>query len=166
MSKKQTRKSFTPEEDSLLVQLVRIHGVNKWDVVASFMPDRNARQCRERWKSFLSPGIVNAPWTHEEDLKLVELYKKYGAKWAKITKFFVGRSDCNVKNRWQKIKDTIAKEETKNIIVNNDNNNNDPFGYNAFDEYDKYFEEQQEQRMASYQDDISTSLSLDLMSWF
>ena len=159
MLKKHTRKSFTPEEDSLLVQLVRIHGLNKWDVVSSFMHDRNARQCRERWKSFLCPGIVNAPWTPQEDKQLIELHQKYGAKWAKITKNFVGRSDCNIKNRWQKIKNTILKEEVKDPIVPAPE-------FDAFDEYDKYFDEQQEQRIPPYQDDGSIDLSLDLMAWW
>ena len=163
MNKKHTRKSFTPEEDSLLVQLVRMYGLNKWDVLASFMPDRNARQCRERWKSFLCPGIVNGPWTPEEDKRLIELYQKYGAKWAKITKFFVGRSDCNIKNRWQKIKNTISKKKADDLIESSE-----PLAaFDAFDEYDKFFEEQQEQRTSSYQEYESTSLSLDLMSmWF
>lgn len=94
------RKSFTPAEDVLLSRLVMIHGSDNWEKVAYFMNGRNARQCRERWRTVLTPGLVNGPWSHAEDELLVRLYREHGPKWSLISKQFKGRSDSNVKNRW------------------------------------------------------------------
>ena len=94
------RKSFTPAEDVLLSRLVMIHGSDNWETVACFMSGRNARQCRERWRTVLTPGLINGPWSHAEDELLVRLYREHGPKWSLISKHFNGRSDSNVKNRW------------------------------------------------------------------
>jgi hypothetical protein len=94
------RKAFTPPEDLLLSRLVAVHGDDKWDLVARFMNNRNARQCRERWRTVLGPGLVNGPWCHSEDMLLTKLYQEHGPKWSFIAKHFQGRSDSNVKNRW------------------------------------------------------------------
>jgi len=51
---------------------------------------------------FLSPEVVNGPWTKQEDELLLKLHTEHGPKWSKISKFFKGRSDCNVKNRWSR----------------------------------------------------------------
>ena len=67
------RRAFTPEEDIKITQLVKLHGTGKWDIVASCLEGRNAKQCRERWRAFLSPGMVNGPWTREEDQLLMRL---------------------------------------------------------------------------------------------
>jgi hypothetical protein len=86
----------------LVVSLVAQHGTDRWDRIASGMEGRTSRQCRERWKSFLAPGHVNGPWSELEDNLLLALYKQHGPRWAFITRFFNGRSDYNVKNRWQR----------------------------------------------------------------
>jgi hypothetical protein len=97
-----SRRAFSVEEDVLLIHLVATHGTSQWDVIASSMERRTPRQCRERWKSCLSPGHVNAAWTQAEDRRLVELYKVHGPRWAVIAKSFPSRSDYNVKNRWKR----------------------------------------------------------------
>jgi hypothetical protein len=96
------RKGFTPDEDLRLSHLVHVYGSSKWERIAQFMNGRNARQCRERWRTMLSPGLTNGPWSHAEDQLLVQLYRVFGPKWSNIAKRFTGRSDCNVKNRWSR----------------------------------------------------------------
>jgi hypothetical protein len=97
-----SRRSFTPEEDARLIRLIAEHGTSNWALIAKAMGDRFARQCRERWKSSLSPGHTNPAWTEAEDRRLFELYAIHGPRWARITTFFPGRSDYNVKNRWKR----------------------------------------------------------------
>jgi hypothetical protein len=64
------------------------------------MGHRTARQCRERYKNYLSPIYRNNPWTDEEEAVLAEKVKELGQKWSAIARFFEGRSDVNVKNHW------------------------------------------------------------------
>jgi hypothetical protein len=46
-------------EDSRLIELTSIHGTLNWGIVSEGMIGRDARECRERWQTFLSPGNVN-----------------------------------------------------------------------------------------------------------
>ena len=49
---------WTPEEDTCLRALVDEHGEQAWALVASRMPhERNNKQCRERWRNHLRPGM-------------------------------------------------------------------------------------------------------------
>lgn len=41
-----------------------------------------------------------APFSKEEDLKLVELVEMYGMKWMKIAEFFENRGPIKLKNRY------------------------------------------------------------------
>ena len=97
---KNERKNFTDEEDKKLQSLVSILGTNCWPLIAKAMEGRTTRQCRERYKTYLSPQVKNGPWSYEEDIYLIRLYSENGPKWAEISKYFQGRSDNNVKNRW------------------------------------------------------------------
>lgn len=97
---KSHRRSFTPQEDMLLAHLVSQSPNPNWDYIASVFMNRTARQCREHYRSYLAPNLVNGPWTREEDMSLIQLIQQYGFKWVQISKHFPGRSDSNVKNRW------------------------------------------------------------------
>lgn len=93
---------FTPEEDAKIKELVQVFGED-WRAISKAMPDRTLRQVRERYKNFLAPGIVNGPWSRQEDSLLIQLFRSLGPKWSKISKHFPSRSDINVKNRWTSI---------------------------------------------------------------
>ena len=94
------RKSFSPEEDFKLKQLVAKYGQDNWTAIEKEMPGRNSRQCRERYRHYLSPNISHRPWTEEEDKMLLRMVNEVGSKWVKISKFFENRSDISIKNRW------------------------------------------------------------------
>ena len=94
------RHMFTKEEDTYLKFLVSVFGTSQWEVVASMIGNRTARQCRERYKNYLSPSINNSPWTPEEDVVLLTKYSQLGPKWSQISTFFNGRTDVMVKNRY------------------------------------------------------------------
>ena len=97
---KKIRKLFSPQEDALLTQIMYKQPFETWSAVAEQLPGRTARQCRDRWVNYLSPSNKNGPWTHEEDQLLAEKYIEHGPQWTTIAKFFDGRSENNVKNRW------------------------------------------------------------------
>ena len=83
---------FTPEEDMKLRKLVEEYGENNWYTISEKMEGRNTRQCRERWRYYLSPDINNDPWTAEEDKLLDQKYMIYGPKWKQIATFFSKRT--------------------------------------------------------------------------
>ena len=100
----QHKSKWTPEEDRKLLDAVAQIGTDSWIRVSQRVPGRNSKQCRERWKNYLSPTVRNLPWTPEEDAKLAELFSQFGPQWAKIASLFNARTDVNVKNRWSYLK--------------------------------------------------------------
>lgn len=94
------RKAFTTAEDLILISLVNQIGTQSWERIAVHLPNRSARQCRERWISYLSPNITNGPWSTSEDQLLLQLVQQYGTKWTEISRYFINRSDANIKNRY------------------------------------------------------------------
>ncbi|KAK8841264.1 hypothetical protein M9Y10_027465 [Tritrichomonas musculus] len=101
-SRSVVRKTFSKEEDAKLVEIVNLMGDNfeGWNVVAEKMKTRTARQCRERWVSYLSPNIRVEKWTEDEDRILIDKINKIGKKWTEIASYFNGRSGSDIKNRW------------------------------------------------------------------
>jgi hypothetical protein len=97
---KRTRDKFLPEEDAELRRLVEKHGTTAWDAVASELPNRNPRQCRERWKHYLSSERAKVPWMPEEDRLLFEKMQTVGPRWTRLAAFFPGRTDIEVKTHW------------------------------------------------------------------
>lgn len=106
------RKKFTPEEDEELKKLVALNGARKWKSIASHIPGRTGRQCRDRYIHYLQPGFKTDEWTPGEDTLLIEKFKQYGNKWSTIARFFKGRSGSTLKNRYNAI--TSVKSEHVN----------------------------------------------------
>ena len=102
--KKRTNNKFTKEEDRALRTLVRHYGESAWDEISALMPGRNARQCHDRWVYYLSPKVNNMPWSEEEDQKLIHECYELKGKWVQIAKKFKGRTDIQIKNRWNLLK--------------------------------------------------------------
>lgn len=100
---KKYRYVFTPREDAVLEGCVETIGTSDWDLVAKNIPGRTARQCRERWTTYLSPDVNRTPWTPEEDGLLFDLMETHGTKWGTIVPYFKNRTQNNVKNRWNTV---------------------------------------------------------------
>jgi hypothetical protein len=97
-----SRHKFTPDEDLQLRSLVERFGTKNWEEIARMIPARSARQCRDRYKNYLTDTVIPTPWTPEEDKLLIEKFHQIGPKWVEIGKLLSGRSGNNVKNRWHK----------------------------------------------------------------
>ncbi|KAF9541376.1 Myb- protein A [Mortierella hygrophila] len=97
---RQVKGPWTDEEDRKLRELVNEYGPEKWVFIASRIGSRTGKQCRERWHNHLDPLINKAPFTHEEDLRILELYNQLGSKWAEMAKHMPGRPDNAIKNHF------------------------------------------------------------------
>ena len=93
------KRKFTPEEDQKIQSMVSELGTHSWKEIAAAL-NRTPRQCRERWKHYLSQTIEKSPWTSQEDAILEKMHVEIGPKWSIIAQSLPGRTDVNIKNRW------------------------------------------------------------------
>lgn len=110
-----TRRKFTPQEDIALKYYTDEIGTNNWQEIAKRMPNRNAKQCRDRYNNYLMENHICGPWTPAEDSLIISKYLEIGAKWVEISKYIHGRSGNDVKNRWYKhlVRRASIQEELK-----------------------------------------------------
>lgn len=139
-----SRRNFTKEEDERLFILVQYYGEKNWDYISKMMPFRSARQCKDRYKNYLSPEINLKPWTKEEDLLLIKKYNELGQKWVQISQFFKGRSDNSIKNRWYNHLRQITEQpnKPKTILKEEDIklcNDGDQTMLNDYSDFDEIF---------------------------
>ena len=51
------KKPWTLEEDERIRELVQEYGAKNWTRIAKHIPERQGKQCRERWYNHLDPNI-------------------------------------------------------------------------------------------------------------
>ncbi|RQM16820.1 hypothetical protein DD237_002481 [Peronospora effusa] len=91
---------WSPHEDELLRRLVATEQKN-WGDVASKIPGRTSKQCRERWHNHLDPQIVRGAYSPEEDRLILEAQARLGNRWSVIAAMLPGRTEDAVKIRWK-----------------------------------------------------------------
>lgn len=115
---KKTR--WTTNEDLLLQQAVQMYGTSSWTKIAEMIPNRDGKQCRERYNLHFAPNINCNPWTPEEDQILIEKQALFGNSWTKIAPYFVNRSTINIKNRWKFLKNhsfsTVTTPKPEGVV--------------------------------------------------
>ena len=91
-------KTWTPEEDKLLMQAIQRNDGKNWKEIARHVPGRSYTQCSQRWRR-----INNSPkskWSKEEDKLLLELVNRNGRNWELISKYFEGKTAKQLKERF------------------------------------------------------------------
>jgi hypothetical protein len=119
---------FSPDQDSLIKHLAELSSKPNWSEIASHIPQKSAKQCRERYQHFLAPNIQREPWTPFEDAKLLHRHHFLGSDWAAIAQFFPGRTNNDVKNRFNghlkgaemstffSVMDSVLRENSRSAI--------------------------------------------------
>lgn len=64
---------------------------NRWEVVATRLPGKSAKDCKDRWHAQLHASMNKSSWTEEEDKKLLDARKECGNKWMEIAQRVPGR---------------------------------------------------------------------------
>jgi hypothetical protein len=104
------KRPFTLEEDKILLSFVSVVGPRNWGQLAAQLHNRTPKQCRERWNNQLNPHINKTPWSADEDRILAEKQATLGNQWVQIARFLPGRTDTQVKNRWNSCVKAKARE--------------------------------------------------------
>ena len=125
------RDKWSFEEDLTLgISLSKIYQKKKWSKIANHLLGRTDIQCRERWCNILDPSLEDVEWTNEEDLKLLNLYRKYKNKWSLIAKHYGNRTDNTCWRRWKYL--TCINFSKSNVEGLSNSNINDINGMSKF----------------------------------
>jgi hypothetical protein len=108
--KHHSRCRFSPEEDDLLRTLVAQLGTQDWTAISRHFLRRSPRQCRDRWKHYLSPDLLPEIWSDADNDLLFAKVAELGPRWAQIALLFPGRTDIRVKNHYMALKTKRERE--------------------------------------------------------
>lgn len=111
-SKTSNRKYFTAEEDIKLLELIKKYNFD-WKKISNEMNNRTVRQCKDRYHHYLSPDIYREKWTHDEDNLLLSTVEAQGKKWKLFENIFTGRTEIDIRNRYNILMRRINKETKK-----------------------------------------------------
>ena len=56
-------------------------------MICASLPERTAKQCRERYHNHLASDIKKTDWSNDEDLCVIILQRFFGNQWAKVFSF-------------------------------------------------------------------------------
>lgn len=112
--------SWTQAEDKKLCELVAKLGTTQWARIATSLPGRDRKRCRERYVNHVDPALVNRsrPWLPSEDQDLKRLQRELGCRWAQIARKLSNRSPEDAKNRFLGLKLGAAADQPKRVDSN------------------------------------------------
>lgn len=116
LNKKRAKQMWNKHEDDIVINWVKVNGEEKWVECSKILKSRTNKQIRERWMYVLSPSSHKKEWTEIEDYILYKVYKIYGSTWCLYSKYFIGRTQIAIKNRFYNLLRSSIREITKKSI--------------------------------------------------
>lgn len=104
------QKKWKKDEDELLISLAKKYNERNWKEIASYYANKNPLQCFSRYKR-IRPGIKKGTWKKDEDAKIIDLVRKYGCSWSKISKEFKTRNGKQIRDRYLNVLDPNINKE-------------------------------------------------------
>ena len=97
------QKYWKPDEDKLLVALVRKYKKNPaWLKISAQLKRqkifKNAKQCKRRYQNHLASYINNSKLSTEEQQRLYAYFRVHGNSWKHISTLYKNRTDSIIKN--------------------------------------------------------------------
>ncbi|XP_076297567.1 proximal sequence element A Pbp95 [Lasioglossum baleicum] len=101
---------FSKSEDNILKDAVAKYGTNFRKISAALMPNRSTVQLHDRYQTLTHSQLENwNVWTLEEDLKLMELYERFGPNWSRIAETFTCKTRTKLRHRHAALQRYISK---------------------------------------------------------
>ncbi|XP_037954450.1 snRNA-activating protein complex subunit 4-like [Teleopsis dalmanni] len=103
-------KPFSPEEDILLIGLVKKYGEKFSIIPRDMFPDRTILQLRNRYLNTLKHRHRNTTWTYEDDDKLTKFVTEHGtSSWLKCAELLGNHTRTSCRTRFITIKRMFKK---------------------------------------------------------
>lgn len=84
-----------------VINLCRIGNFVPWNQVMYFVQNHSLLQVKYQWHKLLSERRSSQPWTHQEDVLLLNLVDKFGDRdWNRIANYVPGRSNKGCRERY------------------------------------------------------------------
>ncbi|KAL8201440.1 hypothetical protein R6Q57_012779 [Mikania cordata] len=106
--------AWSEDEDDKLRAYIQRYGHWNWGLLPKFAGvSRSGKSCRLRWMNYLRPNMKHGNFTKQEDDMVIDFHNKLGNKWSAIAANLPGRSDNEIKNRWNThLKKRVQDDQT------------------------------------------------------